>query len=653
MSRSPSPLPFRLRQTVELLQSVASFSHPQPLNPPQYIPGQRNYFVYHETPENMRKVISSTDTGSDLIYPDESYDVMMVANAPFDRPNALAQLLADYVDSNNCINVGPSSPLVQYYPQNPYTNPNDIPLGYFLPPFYISNAATQIAYGVPPGYPVTSFDRLWSGAPLPPPGGEVPRIRLNVVGPGTVGIHLLNLYQGGIAQIDTDEHGPEFIDLNQDITSIPIETEDRTIVERTFTGSGPHYVDVRFLAVVDNSSIPIYLGGGVEKFTLCEFTDMELLMTQTRLNGCTLEQSFDDGTTWQTVGSFIPQPNDCTWSVDFTGRLKNGSGIALLNTVAEAPILRSANTSYRTDHRPSDIMYRAMFNGVPASAAQLATLVSGTIDTYTSDFVLRLWSAASGLGTAISARNDGEIKLGFLGASPVARQTLPVGTEFDVGGLLLANALENLGLIEAPGANLKSDPQYSCIMTGKPDYRIVLSRSDDDGETFNEILDLTSCISAFLTARDAGFPQETLALEVDFALSDVLDLQIGQYSFGAGYQTRLQVPDYAVIAGTYACTDTPALVFNNPVDFDTIEIDVFNDTGVLQTVRIEVGMCNGTSLVVDDFASGIDVPPSSQTTHRIELPSMVTADRLQRLWVDLATGENLNLTNIRLIDRGA
>lgn len=166
-------------------------------------------------------------------------------------------------DDRGCATYPLNGLKMEWLPSNPFTEPDGVPDGYGLPPWYIADGFSLI--GAFPGDVVTDLVHLPT---LTNPFFPFPRFRLTVQGAVRVQITFVNVYVGGIAQIQVDGMGtPEYMDLERDITEGESETE--IIWEQDFNSSGEHFIDVLMLPVLNPDGFPLRFGGGVRKIVVC------------------------------------------------------------------------------------------------------------------------------------------------------------------------------------------------------------------------------------------------------------------------------------------------------------------------------------------------------------------------------------------------
>ena len=211
---------------------------------------------------------------------------------------------APCVTDGYCSTYLPNSGIVQWLPQNPFTQPNLTPNGYLIPPWTeakppLSNLPFD---GIQSGDVFT-----WLGAiPIAQNLADLltdgyPRFKITLVGEGTVELHLLNIPQGGRAAVVVDGNfaNIDFVELNRDILSAPPETSDVFIWEKEITGAGLHTIEVTMLWTVDDNVLPVQFGGGLRKIVLCGFDDLGTIDTvEMRTDGCFLQWRQNSNSAW-------------------------------------------------------------------------------------------------------------------------------------------------------------------------------------------------------------------------------------------------------------------------------------------------------------------------------------------------------------------
>ena len=198
-------------------------------------------------------------------------------------------------DEINCATFEPNAPFIEWFPNNPYTEPDLIGEGYNAPAWYEATEASNLILGTQFGDVVTDISRFPPGSlPSIIPASGLPRFRINLGAPGIITIHLLNIFAGSIAQITIDDNPltVRFIDMDRDQIAIPFETATTTPVEVEVLGEGTHHIDVIVVSQI-NDSIPfLHHGGGLRKVEVCgEAADMPFYELRTNPdNPCLIEQ---------------------------------------------------------------------------------------------------------------------------------------------------------------------------------------------------------------------------------------------------------------------------------------------------------------------------------------------------------------------------
>lgn len=183
-------------------------------------------------------------------------------------------------DDKPCHTFTPAAAFIEWFPNNPYTQPDLVTDGYNQPAWYQATAISNAVLGTQYGDIATDLTRFPPGSlPTIIPASGLPRFRVNLVGEGRVTLALLNIFGGSIAQItiDDDITTLRLIDSDRDLIAVPPETATETIVEVEITGAGAHHIDVIIVSQI-NDSIPfLHHGGGLRKVELCGFESMVTL----------------------------------------------------------------------------------------------------------------------------------------------------------------------------------------------------------------------------------------------------------------------------------------------------------------------------------------------------------------------------------------
>lgn len=180
-----------------------------------------------------------------------------------------------------CLAYPPFANFISYFPQNPYTEPDLVPPGFLVPPFYVNGKdAEHTLPNYEPGDVIVNIAAI----NLEPSWDldNTPRLELCLEGSGVCEIHFLNIVQGGVAIVSLDNpvdlgdilagiigDGIEVIDLNQDIVALPPETTEEIIIEVEVPTEEEHILYIYFLPTVNDSLIPLAFGGGIREISLC------------------------------------------------------------------------------------------------------------------------------------------------------------------------------------------------------------------------------------------------------------------------------------------------------------------------------------------------------------------------------------------------
>lgn len=189
----------------------------------------------------------------------------------------------------------PTHQIITYDPQDPHTEPETVPDGYLLPPFWVFGEVLPEfitdwfggLIGELTGYNLTDVLLTVGSFPILADwfdivGFSLPYIAIETNGIGTLELHLLAVPFGGRALITIDElptlsdivsglwnDSDSMVDTVLDITSIPPETATEIIIEREVTVDEPHIFYVTFIPVIDDEFIPLGFGGGLRSVVWC------------------------------------------------------------------------------------------------------------------------------------------------------------------------------------------------------------------------------------------------------------------------------------------------------------------------------------------------------------------------------------------------
>jgi hypothetical protein len=219
-------------------------------------------------------------------------------------------------ETSGCYEFAPNSAIIEYFPNDPYKTPELIPEGYYFPPWYVAPALNLI--GANEGDVVSDIARITSGSSWFDPGLNSPRFRVSITGTGVIELHLVNVFNGGVAQIqvDGDLLSLRYVELNRDLISIPNETQDVIVIPLEITTPGDHFIDVTFLPWLNDNPIPFGFGGGLRKIVLCGFDQPPpeaVDVPQLRFNSstCSFEVSYNNGLSWEVLPGWDAAALDC------------------------------------------------------------------------------------------------------------------------------------------------------------------------------------------------------------------------------------------------------------------------------------------------------------------------------------------------------
>lgn len=204
-------------------------------------------------------------------------------------------------EDTGCIDFQPRTPIITWEPQNPFTEPDLIPAGYILPPFYeITPASIGDFIGYEIGDVLTDILRFPAGTGvITEPESGWARFRITVVGIGIVDIKFLNVPLGGYVLVtqDDDPLTAYFVELNLDLVALPPENNFVVGHERRFTTDGEHHIDVTFVPRFNDETPAVFYGGGIRQITLCGFETMAFDIRQDPERMCIIQKTVD-GETW-------------------------------------------------------------------------------------------------------------------------------------------------------------------------------------------------------------------------------------------------------------------------------------------------------------------------------------------------------------------
>jgi hypothetical protein len=187
----------------------------------------------------------------------------------------------------DCLNYLPSASFFDFYPQNPYNQPNYTPPDYLVPPFFVNS---DFEFPEALGYQATDI-MLNSAAftidPIDIATLNFPRMVISVQGSGEIEIDFLAVQNGGYVVVKIGsmpnigdiiveqvvDTGVRIIDLNNDKLSIPPEANVVQNSEFNIVAEPDAITEIYcvFVPRLDDSLIPLNFGGGIRAIQLCGF----------------------------------------------------------------------------------------------------------------------------------------------------------------------------------------------------------------------------------------------------------------------------------------------------------------------------------------------------------------------------------------------
>lgn len=226
------------------------------------------------------------------------------------RVKWLAEECGGEIEPGDCTGFNNCSGLITWFPQNPCTQPDYIPTGYILPPWFIvDNEAIPIAAGAKKGDVWTDLTRLQNPLSPPDPESGGAHLRFTFQNPTvqdvTVECHFVKVPSFGYALISQDDNPldplAELVDLNRDIASLPPETNIDTVIERHFVNCsvGSHHVDIGVVPYLDNEAeIPLHYGMCFRGIVLCG-KDFGVPVPEIQFVDCTIRFRPTSSAAWQ------------------------------------------------------------------------------------------------------------------------------------------------------------------------------------------------------------------------------------------------------------------------------------------------------------------------------------------------------------------
>lgn len=256
---------------------------------PFLLQNEPNKLLTDWTGEQYTKIFSALYTGAHLMFPEEASEIIWQFLRPVHQPLSLEG------EEDNCINYPPSAPLLQYIPQNPFNEPDLVPEGYISSPFHYNQ---DFAYPELLGYQATDVLVQLDAIPIFGDWGDVlglqfPTIKLTVTGQGQIELDLLSVQLGGLAIVKVGsppniidlidgivETGVVVVDLQQDFTSIPFESDMVISEEIDIDALEPTDVYIVFVPKLDASTDFFGFGGGIRQIGLCGLEEIGTMFVE-------------------------------------------------------------------------------------------------------------------------------------------------------------------------------------------------------------------------------------------------------------------------------------------------------------------------------------------------------------------------------------
>lgn len=270
-----------------------------------------NLVVLKLSAAQINRMFSALITGADIVYPDESMQIMVDFLSGIHCPPIM--------EAQDCYEYPSYANFIKYTPTNPYIEPDTVPDGYAFPPFLVNgedgnDIPNYEHYDVIVPTAAITLDLDW----FETISGQLPTIEIMVSGAGKVFLKMLTLAGGGLAVITVDNppdlidiiagivtSSDNIIDLNQDLISLPPETAQELIFEVDTVGSGLHTIYIVFLPILDDSLIPVRFGGGFRGVQLCDFVEQpEMGLTDIRFNGADCNLEVLNNGVWEVVNGW-------------------------------------------------------------------------------------------------------------------------------------------------------------------------------------------------------------------------------------------------------------------------------------------------------------------------------------------------------------
>lgn len=295
MAKSPRGLAYKDRFVWYLLEILSDRFDDVPALPelPFTDMTSRVPLVYRVNQREYTDILSAIQTGADLAFPEKAHELELIWALPSDyEPEE--DFCLDYQTDDSSI--------ISFDPQDPHTEPDVVPPGYLLSPFWVvedvlpeflpdwfAELITDIIEAFT-GYEDDDVLCTIGSIPLPYDIGDLlavltdglPRFTIEVDGAGTLEMHLLSVPLGGRLLVSVDiefnpidiieglfTEGFNLIELERDYSSTPPEFDVTHIEEIILESTGAHVIYCTFIPVLDLDAFPVKFGGGIRKIVWC------------------------------------------------------------------------------------------------------------------------------------------------------------------------------------------------------------------------------------------------------------------------------------------------------------------------------------------------------------------------------------------------
>lgn len=304
-----------------------------------------NLIVLNLSSRQWVQIASSILVGAQWAYPDISQQIFWDFTKAMHCPPIMSE--------QECFEYPTYASFIGYEPENPYVQPDLVPDGYLIPPFYVNGQNGHDDEGYQEFDVISPFGAFeFLGNWFDILDGFLPQITIIVNGAGKAFVKLLPVFNGGMACVTLDAPpnladiflgiitgGDNILDLNLDVVSVPPETAKEIIYELDIVGTGIHTIYITFLPVVDDASVPLRYGGGFRGVQLCNFVEQPAMGIQNiRFDGASCQlQVLEDGDWVQVTG----------WEdwLDCVPSGGGGGGAAALRTEVHAINIATAKTT--------------------------------------------------------------------------------------------------------------------------------------------------------------------------------------------------------------------------------------------------------------------------------------------------------------------